>query len=204
MGLWHDRVLAPLIATVMRHERLTRYRRQLIPAATGDIVEIGIGSGLNLPFYGDGVSGVRAVDPSAPMQRWAARAGRGERFPVDVVQAPAEALPFETASADTVISTWTLCSVADPARALAEVRRVLKPGGRFLLVEHGLAPEGATARWQRRINPVWRPCSGGCNINRPIERLLTEGGFDCTHLEKGFDGAPAILTYMTWGAAVPR
>ena len=151
MSFYSDHVLPRLLNLAMRNKGLEAYRRRLVPAAEGRVLEIGIGSGLNLPFYGPGVAEVVGLDPSAPLLRMAG-----------LLEGSAEAIPLEDASFDTVLTTWTLCSVRDAGAALAEIRRVLKPAGHLLFVEHGSAPDAAVARWQDRLTPLWKPIAGGC------------------------------------------
>lgn len=201
MALYARYVLPRLIDLVMRAPEVERERRGVLPRAAGVVLEIGVGSGLNLALYGPAVRSVYGLDPSPPLLRRArARAG-GLPFPVRLVQGSAEALPFEAAIADTVVSTWTLCSVADPRRALAEARRVLRPEGRLVFVEHGRAPDAAVARWQERLTPFWRRVAGGCHLNRAIDRLLAEAGFETAGLDAGYGTGPRVGAYLYRGAA---
>lgn len=198
----YDRVILPrLLAAVMAQKHLVPIRQRLAAEAEGRVLELGIGSGLNLPFYGAAVRAVVGVDPSPVLLRLAAdralRAGRA----VELVEGPAERLPFETGSFDTVVTTWTLCTIGDPVAALREARRVLAPGGRLLFAEHGLSPDAGVARWQNRINPVWKRIAGGCNANRPIPRLLEQAGLAPRALQAGYLPGPRPLTYMFTGSA---
>ena len=201
MGFYDDRVLPYLLNLAMRNKDLEAYRRRLVPAAAGRVLEIGIGSGLNLPFYGPGVAEVIGLDPSASLLRMAggqaARSGIGVRL----LGGSAEAIPLEDASFDTVLTTWTLCSIHDADAALAEIRRVLKPTGNLLFVEHGSAPDVGVARWQKRLTPLWKPIAGGCHLNRPIEALIRRAGFEIPDLHAGYMAGPRPFTFMYEGRA---
>src|SRR4051812_37087129 len=183
----------------MRHQELAAYRRRIVPAAQGRVLEIGIGSGLNLLFYGAGVETVIGLDPSSPLLTMAQT--RAKAAPVSMLQGTAEAIPLETASVDTVVTTWTLCSIPNVAAALADMRRVLKPGGALLFVEHGKAPDTAVARWQNRLTPLWKPIAGGCHLNRKIDTLIREAGFVVKDLRTGYMRGPRPFTFMYEGRA---
>jgi SAM-dependent methyltransferase len=203
MGLYDRLILPRLLALAMRTPQLVPYPRRVAGAATGRVLEIGIGSGLNLPFYGPDVSSVTGIDPSPALLAMAG-SRRGEMsFPVELLEGSAEALPLDAASADSVVTTWTLCSVPDPEAALQEVRRVLRPGGKLLFVEHGRAPEPTTSRWQDRITPVWKHVAGGCHLNRRIDALILGSGFRMERLEAGYMGGPKVMTFMYSGQATP-
>ena len=197
MGFYDRYVLPPLLHLVMRNPDMTRQRQRLVPEAKGRVLEVGIGSGLNLPFYGPGVERLWGVDPSVELQRYARERAQGLPFPVELLAHPAEAIPLESHSVDTVVMTWTLCSIPDEIRALEEIRRVLKPGGRLLFVEHGRAPEPRVERLQERLNPVWQRLSGGCHLNLKVDGLLKAGGFRVEQLENFYSpGAPAHDLYV--------
>lgn len=204
MGLYTRYVVPHLIHAAMKNREATRLRHELIPAAEGRVLEIGIGSGLNLPFYGASVSGVVGIDPSMSLLRRATRAGRDRAIGVDVVYGSAEQLPFDTGDFDTVVTTWTVCSIPDAVAALAEMRRVLKPAGALLFVEHGRAPDARVRRWQDRVNPLWHAISGGCNVNRDISTLVKGSGFRITREETGYlVKGPRFVTYTYMGQAAP-
>jgi ubiquinone/menaquinone biosynthesis C-methylase UbiE len=199
MGLYQDRILPRLIDLVMRNERLTPYRQRAISQAEGRVLEIGAGSGLNLPFYTGAATEILGLEPH-PKLRDLAR-GRQCGVPWTTVDGSAEAIPLEDASVDTVVSTWTLCSIPGVSQALAEARRVLKPGGKFLFVEHGLAPDAGVRRWQDRLTPAWKRVAGGCYLNRPIQKLVQQAGFDITQLQTGYMPGPRPMTFTYEGCA---
>jgi len=169
------------------------------------VLEVGFGTGLNLSYYPPGVKTLLALDPKvveglAPLEERLRRAV----FPVERVSLRADgALPFDAGRFDCVVTTWALCSIPDPLGALGEMRRVLKPGGRYLFIEHGRAPTAHTARWQDRLNPFWRRIADGCNMNRAIDRLVVEGGFDLAILERFRHRGPGLLAHMYRGVATP-
>jgi ubiquinone/menaquinone biosynthesis C-methylase UbiE len=204
MGFYQDQIVPPLINLAMRQQRLTAYRGRVVPAAEGRVLEIGIGSGLNLSFYGPGARQVIGLDPSPKLLAMARRAPGAESRPVEFIEGSAEKIPVERASIDTVVTTWTLCSIPDSARALAEMRRVLRPGGRLLFVEHGRAPEPGVVWWQDRLTPAWRRIGGGCHLNRAIADLIEGAGFAFDRLETGYMPGPRPMTFMYEGCARPR
>lgn len=203
MSFYHDRILPHLINMTMRQEALMEYRRRLVPAAEARILEIGVGSGLNLPFYGDKATHVIGLDPSQKLLSMAQKASSGTLRPVELLEGSAEAIPLEDKSVDTVVTTWTLCSIPDVSRALGEVRRVLKPSGRFLFVEHGRSPETNISRWQDRLTPLWRRIGGGCHLNRAIGPLIADSGFRIEQMETGYMDGPKLMTFMYEGSARP-
>jgi len=203
MDLYDRWVLPRLLDLAMRNKEATRYREKIIPAARGAVLELGVGSGLNFPFYGTEVARLYAVDPSAALLAMAARKRAPEGVPVELLQRSAEEIPLATGTIDTVVTTWALCTVPDASRALREARRVLKPGGTLLFVEHGLAPDPPVERWQRRLNPLWRRFAGGCNLDRPIDRLIRDSGFEILALENEYAKAPRPFAYMYFGRARP-
>jgi ubiquinone/menaquinone biosynthesis C-methylase UbiE len=187
----------------MRKAIFAPYRRRTVSPARGRVLEIGIGSGLNLPFYSGAVSQVIGIDPSSRLLAMARGAKGQAAFDVSLVEGSAEAIPLETGDIDTVVTTWTLCSIPDVAGALREMRRVLKPGGRLLFVEHGRALEPGVRAWQDRLTPVWRRIGGGCHLNRAIDELIEGAGFAIERLDIGHV-RPKPLTFMYEGAARPR
>ncbi|GAA0579058.1 class I SAM-dependent methyltransferase [Craurococcus roseus] len=202
MGFYEDKVLPRLIAWAMRTGELTRYRERLVPRAEGRVLEVGLGSGLNLPWYGRQAERVIGLEPSAELLRRAASLAARAACPVHLLRAAAEAIPLAAASIDTAVMTWTLCSLRDARAGLREVRRVLRPGGALVFVEHGLAPEPGVAAWQHRLDPLWWRVS--CHLDNPVERLLAEAGFEFLELRSGYLGAgPKLATFMVEGVARP-
>ncbi len=201
MGWYEQLLLPPLMDRAMRARRLAAYRRRVAAAATGRVLEIGIGSGLNLRHYGD-VERLYGADPSpALLARAASRLG-GLGLPLLLVRASAERLPFCSAVFDSVVMTWTLCSIPDPEAALGEIRRVLRPRGRLLFVEHGLAPEPHIERWQHRLTPLWKRIGGGCHLDRRIDALLGAAGFVLSELDTGYMKGPKPFAYIYEGTAI--
>ncbi|WP_428534001.1 class I SAM-dependent methyltransferase [Rhodopila sp.] len=203
MSLYQRRILPHLVHLAMRQDALLAYRRRVIGAAEGRVLEIGIGSGLNLPLYGSTTRSVIGLEPSPELLRMARERTAEARVPVQLLEASAEAIPLATASIDTVVTTWTLCTIPDAQRAVAELRRVLKPGGTLLFVEHGRAPEPSVARWQDRLDPLWRLVAGGCHLNREIDRLISAGGFRLDNLTHARLAGPRTHTFLYQGRARP-
>ena len=204
MGFYQNYVVPWLTHLSMRQTQLVPYRSRVVANATGRVLEVGIGSGLNLPFYSRSVNEIVGLDPSARLLEMADEVARQSSVPVELIEGTAEAIPIEAASIDTVLTTWTMCSIPDLDTALEEVRRVLKPNGRVLFVEHGLAPEPRVAWWQDRLTPVWTHLSGGCHLNRAIEDVIKRAGFSIEQLDKGYLTGPKIMTFMYEGLARPR
>jgi ubiquinone/menaquinone biosynthesis C-methylase UbiE len=203
MGLYDRYVVPWLISCACASPIIARQRAKILPEASGRVLELGMGSGLNLPFYDRAkVAAVQGLEPSDRLRAMAEAAGQGAGLPLDIVSGRAEALPFEPASFDCVVCTFTLCSVGDPATALAEARRVLKPGGRLVFCEHGLAPDPEVARWQRRIEPVWKHIAGGCHLTRPVTSAIEAAGFTVTRREAMYvPRTPRWAGWNEWGVA---
>ena len=201
MGLYNRWILPHLIDLALRNRRLEDYRRRAIKNARGSVLEIGVGSGLNLPLYGPTIDRVCALDPALALLQLARRRTTGASIPVSLVRASAEQIPFAETSFDTIVMTWTLCSIPNPAAALDEMRRVLKPGGELVFVEHGLSPEGRVARWQHRLTPFWRRIAGGCHLDRKAPALMRAAGFQLNEIETGYIAGPKPWTFMYWGRA---
>jgi ubiquinone/menaquinone biosynthesis C-methylase UbiE len=187
----------------MRNRELRPYRERVISHAEGRVLEIGIGSGLNLPFYGNRVEQILGLEPAARLLAMAQGRADRSKQPVTFVAGSAEAIPIEDHSIDTVVTTWTLCSIPDAIGALKEMRRVLRPGGQLLFVEHGLAPEDTIQRWQNRLTPLWKKIGGGCHLNRPIRTLIERAGFNITELKTGYMKGPKPMTFLYEGLATP-
>jgi ubiquinone/menaquinone biosynthesis C-methylase UbiE len=183
-----------------------RRRAEVVPQAAGEVLELGAGGGANLPLYDRSrVTGVTGIDPSEGLIALAhARMAPADRGFFHLEMGVAEELPFPAAHFDTVVSTFTLCSVADPARALAEAARVLKPGGVLLFLEHGLSPEPAVAKWQRRIEPLWKPIAGGCHLTRPVTSSVEAAGFRVADRHGRYmEKSPRFAAWVEWGVGVP-
>jgi SAM-dependent methyltransferase len=178
-------------------------RPETVSEAEGDVLEVGFGTGLNLQFYGAGVRSLTGLDPMATEGvRSVEERVAGAPFPVERTTLRADGdLPFDAGRFDCVITTWTLCSIPDPLAALAEMRRVLKPGGRYVFIEHGRSERSGAARWQERINPFWRRFSDGCNMDRKIDELVERGGFELTSLKRFRGRGPELLASMYRGVA---
>ena len=201
MGVYERFVLPRLLALAMRHRELVPFRQRVGRAASGRVLELGIGSGLNLGFYGPDVTSVVGLDPSPALLRMAEARSRDAHFPVELVGAVGERLPLDDRSVDTVVTTWTMCSIGDPGEALREARRVLRSGGALLFVEHGRAPDPGVRWWQDRLTPAWRRVAGGCHLNRPIDDLDRAAGFRLEGLQTGYLPGPKPLTFMYEGRA---
>ncbi len=203
MGFYANHIVPRLVDLACGVRPVARQREKIVPQAQGLVVEIGIGSGLNLPFYDAAkVKEVIGVDPAPPAaRRLTEKRAEGIGFPVSVQQASAEEIPLGDNQADSVVITYSLCTIPDAMAALAEIKRVLKPSGALLFCEHGLAPDESVRRWQGRINPIWRRLAGGCNLNRDIPALITGAGFDIRKLETLYLPGLKIATYNYWGSA---
>lgn len=196
MGIWEDHVLPYLVEKACRSHAILQERERIVPRATGDVLEIGVGSGLNLAFYdAERARSVVGIDPSRPLLERARRRADEARVRVSLIEASAERLPFADARFDSAVLTYTLCSVADPARALAEIKRVLRPGSRLFFVEHGLAPDDGPRAWQRRLTPYWRKVSGNCHLDRDASRDLVRAGFVVDELATRYDEGPRWLSF---------
>jgi len=201
MAFFADELLPRLCHLAMRNRRLLPYRKRAIALAEGRVLEIGTGSGLNLPFYGPSVREILALEPAPKLIAMAQQVA--SPVPVKFLNASAEAVPIEDRSVDTVVTTWTLCTIPSAEDALAEMRRVLRPRGRLVFVEHGLAPDERVRWWQDRLTPLWARISGGCHLNRPIRQLLEDGGFRVERLETGYMPGPRPMTFTYEGTAIP-
>lgn len=201
---FYDRwILPPLLDLVMRQRQLEKYRREVVSRARGRVLEIGVGSGVNLPLYGGEAEAIIGLDLSERLLAMTRRRAAEARMPVDLVLGSATNIPLANASVDTLVMTWTLCSISDPLAALREMRRVLKPGGLLLFVEHGLSPEPGVERWQHRLTPMWGHISGGCHLDRKVDDLIRAAGFEIAELRTEYADGPRLMTYMYEGRALP-
>lgn len=201
MGFYDDWLVPRLCHLSMQTKRLRPYRQRVVGAAEGDVLEIGIGSGLNYPYYGPNARRVIGLEPSPALIAMARRRAAKSSVPTVFLEASAEQIPLDTKSVDSVVMTWVGCSVPNVEAALREMRRVLRPGGRLLFVEHGRSPDHNVERWQERLDPYWQRISGGCHLNRRIVDLMPAAGFRVEQLETGYLGGPKVLTYLYEGSA---
>ena len=202
MGLYDTYVLPHLIDLACGSGDIAKQRSKIVPRARGRVLEVGMGPGLNLPFYDRSkVELVWGLEPSEGMRRKAAPALEATDLDVRWLDLPGEEIPLDDHSVDTVVLTYTLCTIADWERALGQMHRVLKPGGRLLFSEHGEAPDGPVRRWQHRIDPVWTRLAGGCHLIRPIPEMIESTGFEFVELDSAYLPGPKVSSYHSWGAA---
>jgi len=202
---WYDRHILPyLIDLSCGVKPVRRQRAKVVPLAHGRVLEVGMGSGLNMPYYDKSrVAAIVGLDPSPGMRRRAEQRIAEAGLAVEFVGLSAEKIPLPDAAFDSVLITYTLCSIPDPVAALEEMRRVLKPDGRLIYCEHGRAPDESVRRWQDRLTPLWRRIGGGCHLNRDIPALLAAGGFACNEVQTMYLPGLRPMTYNYWGEAVP-
>lgn len=205
MGLYDRYILPKVVHFTCGMKPNMRQRAKVVPLAHGRVLEIGIGSGLNLPYYDSAkVSKVWGLDPSPEMTEMARRAAVSLPFEVEFIGLPGDEIPLEDSSVDTVVVTYTLCTIPDTAPALRQISRVLRPGGELVFCEHGAAPDARVRRWQDRLNPMWKRLGGGCNLNRPIPALIEAGGFRIKSLDTMYIPGWRPASFNYWGAAVPQ
>lgn len=204
MGFYSDRILPRLIDLAMRNKQLRPYRERVIGAAEGRALEIGIGSGRNLLLYPQRVERVIGLDPSPQLLAMTREAARRASLSVALLEGSATAIPLDRASVDTVVSTWSMCSIPDAPCALEEILRVLKPTGRLLFAEHGRSPDAGVRWWQDHLTPIWKRIGGGCHLNRPIAELIGGAGFVMERLDRGYIRGRNPMTFTYEGSARPR
>lgn len=202
MGFYDEWVLPRFLNLMMSDENMTEERKKTLAGVSGTVLEVGFGSGLNLPWYPSSVRRLVAVDPSKGSAKLARKRISEARFPVEYLPVGGEEVSAPDHSFDSVVSTFTLCSIPDPVAALDRMRRVLKPGGKLYLVEHGLSKDPKIQRWQHRLNPLQKFLCGGCHLNRDIPRLLGEAGFRFDEIDQYYvEGPPKFVAFVTRGIA---
>ena len=205
MGFYEKKVLPGLLDFAMRQPPIMKQRGKVVPRARGRVLEIGLGSGLNLSFYDpDRVEVVLGLEPSPELKGLAADRARDAAVPVEMVGLIGEDIPLEAESVDTILITYTLCTIPGVEQALSEMRRVLRPKGELLFSEHGRAPDAKVARWQRIVEPVWKRMAGGCHLTRDVPALLGAAGFKLAELDQLYLPGPRLATFNTWGVALPE
>ena len=201
MGFYDSWLFPRVLDLVMQQQQLIPFRQRIGEAASGRVLDVGIGSGLNLPFYGERTERVFGIDPSPELLHFAEERASKTSTPVELLRGSGEALPLEDNSIDTAVVTFTLCTVGDTTAVLAEIRRVLRPGGRLLFAEHGRSPDASVARWQDRLTPIWRHVAGGCHLNRKPDDLIRSAGFNIESLETGYLKGPRPMGFVYAGGA---
>lgn len=204
MTSWWDRHIVPrLIKCACSQGQIMKVRSKVVPLAAGEVLELGCGGGINMEFYDPArVTRLAGIDPSPKLLEMTRAAAAERGIAADIQGGVGEAMPFADASFDTVVTTFTLCSVADQAAVLSEIRRVLRPGGTALFLEHGAAPDAGVAKWQRRIEPIWKRIGGNCHLTRPITRSYETAGFAVDKLGEGFmPKSPRPMAWVEYGTA---
>ncbi len=201
MGIYQDQILPRVTDWVMSRREYVAIRGRVSAGLHGEVVEVGFGSGLNVPHYPATVTRVQAVDPATAGRKLAAGRVAASPVPVEYIGLDGQALPVESASVDCVLTTWTLCTISDVEQALSEVHRVLRPGGSFHFVEHGRSPDLRVARWQDRMTPLQRRLAGGCHLNRPIGQLVADSGLQLTQMDNYYAKGPKSHGYIFEGKA---
>ncbi len=204
MGFYEEQILPRGINWTLCWPRFSKLRQQYLKDVGGKVLEVGFGTGLNLPHYTSRVTHLYALDPSQLGRRLAEKRIRRVSFPVEFVELEDTRMALPDHSVDAVVSTWTLCTIPDPIFALQEIRRVLRPGGKLYFLEHGLSPDRGIARLQNLWNPIQKWCAGGCHVNREIDRLILDSGFKILGYKRFYMKGPKILSYMYGGAASPQ
>jgi SAM-dependent methyltransferase len=201
MDIYEEQILPRFTNLVMGRREFTQIRARVAAQLDGDVLEVGFGSGLNVPHYPSVVKRLRAVDPATVGRKLAAKRVTASPVPIEYVGLDGQDLPLEPASVDHVLTTWTLCTIPDVERALSEIHRVLRPGGSFHFVEHGRSPNPSVARWQGRLTPFQRRVAGGCHLNRPIDQLIAHSGLKLIQMDNYYAKGPRAFGYMFEGVA---
>ena len=202
MGFYENHVLPRLINLACGLEAISNQRQKVVPQAEGRILEVGMGSGLNVPFYDQNkVDVVLGLEPNLKARSMAQKPIEQHGVPVEFIGLDGQEIPLDNDSVDTIVLTYTLCTIPDAAQAMKEMRRVLKPGGRLLFSEHGKAPDAAVQKWQDRLNPAWGKLFGGCNLNREIDTLIQNGDFKISQMDSHYVPGPKFATFTYWGSA---
>lgn len=205
MGLYSRYILPKVVHFTCGRKPNMRQREKVVPRARGRVLEIGVGSGLNLPYYDSAkVTKVWGLDPSPEMTQMARRSAASLPFEVEFISLPGDEIPLEDNSVDTVVVTYTLCTISDTTPVLRQISRVLRPGGELIFCEHGAAPDASVRHWQDRLNPIWKRLGGGCNLNRPIPTIIEAGGFRIKSLNTMYIPGWRPASFNFWGIAVPR
>lgn len=205
MNIWEEYFVPPFINLACGAKPIRYQRQKVVPKAKGEVLEVGFGSGLNMPYYNsDNVSRIFALEPSAGMRRRAAERVAASDIPVEFLDLPGEQIPLEDKSVDTVLITYTMCTIPDVMKALEGIKRVIKPGGEMVFCEHGLAPDADVRKWQERIEPFWKPIGGGCHLTRSVPDMLNVAGFEIVEMETMYlPSTPRPLGFNYWGTAKP-
>ncbi len=204
MKFYEETVLPWAINRVMAKKEFAVERERFVPLASGQVLEIGMGSGFNIPFYTQSVDRLFGLEPSEKLKKHASEKAKVAPFPVEFVGLTGEEIPLDDNSINTVVSTWTMCTIPDMPKALAEIRRILKPDGKLIFVEHGRSPDRAIRFVQNTLNPVWKHIGGGCNLNRPIDNLILEAGFQIGRSENSYMDGVNPLGFLFRGVAQKR
>lgn len=201
---WYEKFFLPKVCNKCCSTKPINYQRnKVVPLAKGIVLEIGIGSGLNIPFYNkNNIEKIIGLDPSEELNFLANKVAKKNNIEIDFIISGAEDIALPDNSIDTILITYTLCTIPDLDNSMAEMKRVLKSDGKFIFCEHGIAPDQNIVKWQRRINPIWKAIMGGCSINRNIPKIISDGGFDITNISEMYlPSTPKIVGYNYWGVA---
>ena len=205
MGLYEKYILPKITEFLCSGKPIMYQRKKVVPLAKGSVLEIGIGSGLNLQFYDfSNVEYIWGFDISAQRRKMSEKRAKNIRFEVEFIGQSGNEIPLGSNSVDTVLVTYTLCTIPDVVQALSEMSRVLMPEGELIFCEHGLAPDEDVRRWQNRMNPIWKQMGGGFNLNRPIPNLIEQGGFKINNIETMYIPGWKPASFNYWGSAVQR